>query len=221
MNLRSATSVDRPLRGPDLAGQKFGRLQVVSMGQRTTSGQRLWLCVCECGNEKLIATGQLVRADRPTKSCGCARRRYPLIADFLSQHADTQGCWEYPSYRDKDGYAQYEAEVGQEVRAHRAAYAHANGPIPHGMSVLHSCDKPPCCRPSHLFLGSQLDNCQDAVAKDRHCRGERNGNALLSMDDIVAIRSDQRTQMEIAAHYGIRQTAVSAIKTRTNWRHIP
>lgn len=55
----------------DLEGNKFGRL---SVGCRTKkSGKYYYLCVCECGTEKLIAGPALTRASKPTRSCGCIR----------------------------------------------------------------------------------------------------------------------------------------------------
>ena len=47
----------------DLAGQRFGRLVAVSRHGRQ------WLWKCDCGNEKLIHTGN-VKAGK-TVSCGC------------------------------------------------------------------------------------------------------------------------------------------------------
>lgn len=46
-------------------------------------------------------------------------------------------------------------------------------PIPDGLDVCHRCDNPPCVRPSHLFVGTSLDNRRDAAAKGRTARGER------------------------------------------------
>ena len=58
--------------------------------------------------------------------------------------------------------------MGQERRAHRAAWVDANGPISEGMCVLHRCDNPPCVNVDHLFLGTQADNIADMVAKGRY-----------------------------------------------------
>jgi hypothetical protein len=58
-------------------------------------------------------------------------------------------------------------ELFGEVLAHRVAYIFANGPIPEGMLVLHSCDTPSCIQPRHLFLGDQGDNMRDMSSKGR------------------------------------------------------
>lgn len=56
-----------------LVGQKFHRLTVLeNTGTKTKSHQRLWRCVCDCGNE----VRQTTRALRygAVKSCGCAKK---------------------------------------------------------------------------------------------------------------------------------------------------
>jgi len=91
------------------------------------------------------------------------------------------GCWEWQGQRasgertDRPGKRKMPygmARIGispnyKDVMAHRLAWEYAVGPIPEGMKVLHSCDNPPCCRPDHLFLGTQSDNMKDAAGKGR------------------------------------------------------
>lgn len=55
----------------DLAGQRFGRLTAISKGSKNASGKFLWLCICDCGNERLIPTGNLQSGN--SRSCGCLR----------------------------------------------------------------------------------------------------------------------------------------------------
>lgn len=51
---------------------------------------------------------------------------------------------------------------------HRVAWeAHNAEPVPEGMIVMHTCDNPPCCNPSHLRLGTHADNTADMYAKGR------------------------------------------------------
>ena len=52
----------------DLTGQRFGRLTVIRYDHSEHSGAR-WLCKCDCGNEKVIASYSL-RSGK-TRSCGC------------------------------------------------------------------------------------------------------------------------------------------------------
>lgn len=66
----------------DLTGQRFGRLVVLSVIERENGKRDKWLCRCDCGKEKAIASF-LLRGGI-TKSCGCfareiARRRLTVL----------------------------------------------------------------------------------------------------------------------------------------------
>lgn len=56
----------------DLLGERFERLVVVKgEGRNSTKnkGATYWRCICDCGNEKVVETHQLLYGK--TKSCGC------------------------------------------------------------------------------------------------------------------------------------------------------
>ena len=53
----------------DLSGQTFGRLTVLDRCGKTSHGNAIWRCRCECGAEIQVAAGQLRAAT--TRSCGC------------------------------------------------------------------------------------------------------------------------------------------------------
>ena len=56
--------------------------------------------------------------------------------------------------------------------AHRLMYMYFYELDPGTKKVLHTCDNPLCVKPSHLRLGTQLDNVRDGIAKGRYpqCR---------------------------------------------------
>lgn len=93
------------------------------------------------------------------------------------------------------------------IMAHRLAWILANGPIPYGLGVCHTCDTPRCCRIEHLFLGTQRDNIADMVAKGRNAN-----HARLVADDILAdarARWDQGVPTAIiAAGMGVSENVV-------------
>lgn len=100
------------------------------------------------------------------------------------RRSDDADCWPFTGNRMPRGYGRI--VVGSRSQgnrrtllAHRAAWELTNGPIPDGMAICHKCDNPSCCNPSHLFLGTHLDNMRDASQKNRmpgnpgkksHCR---------------------------------------------------
>jgi hypothetical protein len=53
----------------DLTGQKFGRLTAIEFRGTNKSGNALWLCKCDCGNETVVRGSSLKSGH--TKSCGC------------------------------------------------------------------------------------------------------------------------------------------------------
>ena len=56
----------------DLSGQRFGKLFILERVSKDKFSNNLWLCKCDCGNEKLIPTGRFRQGT--AKSCGCVRK---------------------------------------------------------------------------------------------------------------------------------------------------
>lgn len=54
----------------DLTGQRFRKLVVLRYAH--TDKHRYWVCRCDCGNETVVASNQLKKANG-TASCGCAK----------------------------------------------------------------------------------------------------------------------------------------------------
>lgn len=80
--------------------------------------------------------------------------------------AKAKGCIEWDGYRNEKGYG-VKSVNGTNVKAHRWAWEQANGPIPEGKVLLHSCDNPPCINVKHLSVGTVADNNQDRADKGR------------------------------------------------------
>lgn len=155
-----------------------------------------------------------------------------LPSELFWKHVPQRGpeeCWEWTAVRLPKGYGQFHV-AGKTVLAHRFAYELYFGSIAPGIVVCHRCDNPPCVNPAHLFAGTTSDNQRDKVAKGRavsngpKIKGEGNGRARLSAEDVVAIRALHAATGESAARiadrYGISPTAARKIVVRETWKHV-
>ena len=137
------------------------------------------------------------------------------------------GCWEWPGAVCYKGYGVI-GEYGKLHRTHRLSYEHFKGSIPDGMLVCHTCDNPPCCNPSHLFLGTNLDNMADMRRKGRGYvpkvgLGSKHPLARLNEAEVLEIRAliDKGWPCrEIAPLYGVHRTTISSIKFGQSWHHL-
>jgi hypothetical protein len=71
---------------PDLTGQHFGRLAVLRYDEKR-NGKHKWICRCDCGTERSVIAGNLLKGS--TQSCGCLHRE--RTAEATSTHGYTRG----------------------------------------------------------------------------------------------------------------------------------
>lgn len=130
-------------------------------------------------------------------------------------------CWEWQANRDMNGYGRISGAGKRRFLAHRVAWTIANGPIPSGMVVMHKCDNPPCCNPSHLTLGTQEMNMKDMAAKGRAQRGTAHHNSKLT-DDAVRLIRDNRTlsARKLAKQLGVGVWTIHNVRSGKRWAHV-
>lgn len=151
-------------------------------------------------------------------------------------------CWPWHAGLTRGGYGYFFVKKRQQrqqfSRSNRMCWRLTYGDIPQGLHVLHRCDRPGCCNPRHLFLGTHDDNQKDSMAKGRRPtgeahgtrlhpesvrRGENNHYAKLTTEQVYAIRAlrGHATQGEIARQFGISGPLVGLIHQRRVWKHLP
>ena len=138
-------------------------------------------------------------------------------------------CWIWQGSKNNKGYGMiFIGSRADGTRAlmlvHRVAYAEFVGSLCDSDVLMHTCDKPACCNPEHLVIGTQKKNMQDALHKGRLRHGEKSHNAVLT-DDVVrqmrALYSGKRGDVtEIAKKFGfLRETVGCALRGAT-WGHV-
>lgn len=140
---------------------------------------------------------------------------------FYAKVKKSKGCWLWQgSSSGRHGHGQISIN-GKLVPTHRFAWFLSRGEWPPAkLCVCHTCDNPPCVNPDHLFVGTRLDNVRDAVKKKRHPHGESNGQCKLTADQVLQIRSDSRSNKEVAKAFGICISHTKDIRQRKKWKHI-
>lgn len=146
-----------------------------------------------------------------------ANRYEPLESRFLRKvlPPNERGCTLWNGSKLPAGYGLV-SRNGKLTGAHRYAYERKHGPIPAGKFVCHRCDVPACVNVDHLFLGTNSENQRDSAAKGRKPR-------KLTDEQVFAIRKlreEGRPFRAIAAMFGIGESNVRKIVTRSYWPHL-
>lgn len=129
------------------------------------------------------------------------------------------GCVRFTGGLNSSGYGNLWVD-GKTVGAHRVAYELANGPIPKGSVLRHTCDNRYCVNPEHLVLGTHRENMEDMTKRGRQARGSQISTCVLTEEDVRFIRSSDKSGVELAQILGISPVTISRIKRRLTWQHV-
>lgn len=129
------------------------------------------------------------------------------------------GCVRFTGGLNSSGYGNLWVN-GKTVGAHRVAYELANGPIPKGSVLRHTCDNRYCVNPEHLVLGTHRENMEDMTKRGRQARGSQISTCVLTEEDVRFIRSSGKSGVELAQILGISPVTISRIKRRLTWQHV-
>jgi hypothetical protein len=200
----------------------------------TRSPRTVQFLCAECGAKALrelsrrrrfcgVVCYKLFEAKRLADPAALAKRFWSKV-----MAGDPDACWEWGGSRTAKGYGGFFVTRTRKVMAQRVAYClHAGVGLESldGLVVMHKCDNPPCCNPSHLVLGSQSDNINDMFAKGRGVirKGQLATRAKLSPSDVVAIRAAYAAGDGVVAlgrRYGVHYSSIIGIVKRRYWGHV-
>jgi len=138
-----------------------------------------------------------------------ARNNTPVdVFKKINMHeGDTNVCWEWQgTLNAKDGRP-YFTIAGKRRPAYVIVLEAFTGEEANGRVARHDCDHEYCCNPHHLQWGTNQDNSNDMVDRERH------GMPKTVLRAIRKLISKGKTQQEIATLYGISRETVSSIAT--------
>ena len=131
-------------------------------------------------------------------------------------------CWPWLGGLGNKGYGKIKLQGTRiDVQAHLMAFELANGLLPSGKVVCHTCDNPPCCNSRHLWAGTHRDNQLDMISKGRQRSGAsdrwgtRNPRAKLTDEQLLLVRrmiNGGLGNTEIAKSFPVTHHTISLIR---------
>lgn len=127
--------------------------------------------------------------------------------------------------RDIDGYFRVSNSSASSMRTyvglHRAVCMAFHGIPGEGQECCHNDGSRDNNCPENLRWGTVKENSHDRYKHGTDAVGANNGRALLSDEQVLAIRYEENgPRREVAAKYGISVRTVSKIRSCESWKHL-
>lgn len=190
------------------------------------------LClICQSPVPKIRnADKRAVYCSRKCKGIGTSRNdgfhaspqdRFWSGLDQTPGHGPDGDCWLWTGVIDRDGYGRFSVKK-KVVGVHVYSYSLHFGEVPKGLCVCHKCDIRNCANPSHLWLGDNVANTADMVAKGRHRQlyGEQSPNAKLTEQQVRDIRASNSSSSLLASIHGVSTGTISSLRSWKTWKHL-
>ena len=141
------------------------------------------------------------------------------IIDNLRRNPETF-CWEWLKSLTPGGYGHIWID-GKCQKVHRVMYKYIYGDIPADKPhILHQCDNPKCCNPTHLYAGTAQNNMDDMMNRGRSLKGEKQHLSKLTEKQVLEIRTSEEPQTVLVKRFNVGKATISKIKNRKTWKHI-
>lgn len=194
-------------------------------------------CIRTCGNKRCVFLDHLSvvqRAKTPTKK---------EIWERLVQKGKKldNGCFLWTGYCCPDGYGQTSVKINNKhktYKVHRLSYWVSNDiklmPTKNetdAFLIRHLCGNRKCFEPTHLRLGSNIENAADKNLHGTCLKGEKHPNSKIDFETAKKIKlskptckknsADYKTQKQRSEFFGVNRTIIESIDKGTSWADIP
>lgn len=145
---------------------------------------------------------------------GGHRKLKPLVWHYQGQ------CIRCTSHTQKERYPQiFRRGVTRRISRHFLFRRH--GDLGPNDQARHSCDNTWCINPDHISIGTNADNVNDMVSRNRVARGEKQGCSKLTTVNVLEIRSSPEKDEALSLKFGVCSLTVYLARTRRTWKHVP
>jgi hypothetical protein len=192
---------------PDSIGDRYGRLTIRGAAPCNNLGGRRWICVCDCGKERVVLQDSL-RTGR-TKSCGCLQRE--VVSRLVKERCITHG---------QKGSPEYTAWVNMKNRCQNPNRPDYNRYGGRGIQVCAEWNDSFECflecvgpRPSPVYSLDRIDNNGDYEPENVRWATPKQQHRNRCSNRLITAFGETKTVVEWAEIGGLRK---SLIRDRLN-----
>ena len=145
-----------------------------------------------------------------------------ITAAWLEKHKlhDGEDCLTWPFNTDPHGYGKI-SHNGKQKHVSRIVCEFRHGPPPSPRHhAAHSCGKGHlgCVNPKHLSWKTPKENSADMVAHGTALRGEKNGKAKLTCEQVLEIRAAKHlSPSALAKTFNVTRQTISSVLLGESW----
>lgn len=189
------------------------------------------LCAVDGCGKPTVGRGWCVGHYNRWRRHGDVQANVPLLenhpekdqVEWLQSHRNHQSdeCLVWPYSKFQNGYGKIRLNGGIKIASRMMCIeAHGEPPTPLHQAA-HSCGSGNlgCVNPRHLRWATVRENQSDRTEHGRDLRGEQNGSSKLTAAQVRRIRKLRGVvrQSDLAAQFGVSQSAIAAIHVGRTW----
>lgn len=185
-------------------------------------------------NEKLSKMPAHVVIQRAKAAAGERSRSYKHnkraesydVFTRIDMHlGDKNVCWEWRGAHGLGTRGEYRPRVvvgGKDLYVYRVVYELYTGyKLQKGDVVRHSCDHSWCCNPYHMQIGTQRDNVNDMLARERIGMKHYQVKRIMQMLEIGCSAKYVCDKMKEGYNISLHVSVIKKIRMRRIYKHIP
>jgi len=149
---------------------------------------------------------------------------YDVFRRINMHDGDKELCWEWKGAHGKGTRGEYRPRVviGQkDYYVHRIVYQLYTGyTLQTGDVIRHNCDNSWCCNPHHMIVGTQADNVQDMLARERVGMRLFYVKRIMQMLETGCDASFVTAKMKEGYNIQLDVSTIRKIRMRTLYKHV-